>query len=72
MSLPSLELVNECVNVPKEVCSLEKVNPRQVARTIIKWWCNGTEPSPAPGPSPSPGPTPAQKPSNFKLLALVH
>jgi hypothetical protein len=26
ISFPSLELVNECVQVPKEVCSLEKVN----------------------------------------------
>ena len=31
--------VNECVDVPKEVCSVEQVNPRQVSRPIIKKWC---------------------------------
>ena len=44
VSLPSLELVNECVDVPKEVCSVEKVNPRQVARPIVKLWCNNSSP----------------------------
>ena len=39
VSYPVLQLVNECVDVPKEVCSLEKVNPRQVARPIVKKWC---------------------------------
>ena len=46
VSLPSLELVNECVQVPKEVCSLEKVNPRQVARPIIKKWCQSSSKDP--------------------------
>ena len=31
--------MNECVDVPKEVCSLEQVNPRQVARPVVKKWC---------------------------------
>ena len=48
-TLPSLKLVNECVDVPKEVCSLEKVNPRRVSRPIVKLWCNGTVPA-APSP----------------------
>lgn len=39
ISLPSLEQVNECIDVPKEVCSVEQVNPRQVARPVIKKWC---------------------------------
>ena len=43
ISLPSLELVNECVQVPKEVCSLEKVNPRQIAKPIIKKWCMSSD-----------------------------
>ena len=42
ISLPSLELVNECVDVPKEICSMERVNPRQVARPVVKLWCNDT------------------------------
>jgi hypothetical protein len=39
ISLPSLEQVNECVDVPKEVCSVEQVNPRQVERNVTKKWC---------------------------------
>ncbi len=35
VTLPSLELVNECVDVPKEVCALEKVNPKQIVRPGI-------------------------------------
>ena len=49
VSYPVLQLVNECVDVPKEVCSLEKVNPRRVSRPIVKLWCNGTVPA-APSP----------------------
>jgi hypothetical protein len=30
VNLPSLELVNECQDIPKEICSLEKVKPKQV------------------------------------------
>ena len=41
LNLPILSIqVNECVDVPKEVCSIEKVNPRQVFRPIIKKWCS--------------------------------
>jgi hypothetical protein len=40
-TLPSLELVNECVDVPKEVCALEKVNPKQVVRPVVKKTCKG-------------------------------
>jgi hypothetical protein len=32
VSLPSLEPASECTETPKEICSLEKVNPRKVAR----------------------------------------
>jgi len=32
--------VNECVDVPKEVCAVEQVNPRQVLRPIVKKWCS--------------------------------
>ena len=39
ISLPSLELVNECVDVPKEVCSVERVNPREVSRPLVKKFC---------------------------------
>ena len=45
--------VNECVLVPKEVCSVEQVNPRQVARPIIKKWCT-RDPPKIPGSVPTP------------------
>ena len=41
ITLPSLELVNECVDVPKEVCALEKVNPKQIERPVIRKMCKG-------------------------------
>jgi hypothetical protein len=28
------------VDVPKEVCAVEQVNPRQVLRPIVKKWCS--------------------------------
>ena len=42
VTLPSLKLVNECVDVPKEVCALEKVNPHQIKRPVVTIWCNNT------------------------------
>ncbi len=41
ITLPSLELVNECIDVPKEVCALEKVNPKQIVRPVIRKMCKG-------------------------------
>jgi len=39
VNYPSLELFNECVEVPKEVCAMERVNPRQVAKPVVRRWC---------------------------------
>ena len=43
MNVPSLELVTECIDVPKEVCAMEKGNPRKIKRPIVKLWCGQTE-----------------------------
>jgi len=37
--VPKLEEVENCFDVPKEVCVREQVNPRKVARPVIKKWC---------------------------------
>ncbi|XP_040576630.1 uncharacterized protein [Lepeophtheirus salmonis] len=37
--VPSLKPFNECVDVPKEVCSRSKKNPRKVQKPVIKKWC---------------------------------
>ena len=42
VTLPTLKLNNECVDVPKEVCALEKVNPHQIKRPVVTIWCNNT------------------------------
>jgi hypothetical protein len=31
--------VEECVDVPKEVCHRTKTNPRKVQKPIVKKWC---------------------------------
>ena len=45
-NVPSLELVTECEEIPKEVCAMEKVNPRPIKRPVVKLWCNGTPDGP--------------------------
>jgi len=37
--VPSLREVENCFDVPKEVCVRSQVNPRKVARPIVKKWC---------------------------------
>jgi len=37
--VPNLRPVQECVDVPKEVCTRSKTNPRKVKKPIIKKWC---------------------------------
>ena len=37
--VPQLQPVQECLDVPKEVCSRSKTNPRRVKRPVIKKWC---------------------------------
>ena len=36
---PKLVPVQECVDVPKEICARSKTNPHKVKRPVIKKWC---------------------------------
>ena len=37
--VPKLEPAKECVDVPKEVCSRSKIDPKKVLRPSIQKWC---------------------------------
>ena len=37
--VPRLVAAEECVDVPKEVCSRSKSNPRKIKKPVIKKWC---------------------------------
>jgi len=37
--VPKLEPDEECVDVPKEVCTRSKTNPRKVKKPVVKKWC---------------------------------
>ncbi|CAB4056212.1 unnamed protein product [Lepeophtheirus salmonis] len=37
--VPSLKPVKECVDIPKEVCSHSRKNPRKVQKPVVKKWC---------------------------------
>ena len=37
--VPKLTPVEECVDVPKEICARSKTNPHKVKRPVIKKWC---------------------------------
>ncbi|CAB4056211.1 unnamed protein product [Lepeophtheirus salmonis] len=37
--VPSLKPVEECVDIPKEVCSRSRKNPRKVQKPVVKKWC---------------------------------
>ena len=37
--VPKLEPIEECVDVPKEVCTRWRTNPRKVKRPAVKKWC---------------------------------
>ena len=41
--IPSLEAVEECVDVPKEICSMVQVNPRTIRTPTVKKWCGPEE-----------------------------
>ena len=63
--VPGLKPVQECVDVPKEVCATNRVNPHLVKKPSIMKWCYTppTPPStPTPTPTPAPPPPPAQSP----------
>merc|ERR1711892_861996 len=37
--VPKLEPTEECVDVPKEVCTGSRTNPRKVKKPVVKKWC---------------------------------
>ena len=37
--VPKLDTVQDCVDVPKEICARSKVNPRRVKKPSIQKWC---------------------------------
>merc|ERR1712058_53661 len=37
--VPKLEPTEECVDVPKEVCTRSRTNPRKVKKPVVKKWC---------------------------------
>merc|ERR1711881_755915 len=37
--VPKLEPKEECVDVPKEVCTRSRTNPRKVSKPVVKKWC---------------------------------
>merc|ERR1712002_1325635 len=37
--VPKLEPKQECVDVPKEVCTRSRTNPRKIKKPVIKKWC---------------------------------
>jgi len=37
--VPRLEPKEECVDVPKEVCTRSRTNPRKVKKPVVKKWC---------------------------------
>ena len=37
--VPLLKPTEECVDIPKEVCSRSRQNPRKVQKPVVKKWC---------------------------------
>jgi len=37
--VPYLRAVEECVDVPQEVCGVSRVDPVKKKRPSIQWWC---------------------------------
>jgi len=37
--VPFLKEAQECVDIPKEVCSRSRTNPRKVQKPVVKKWC---------------------------------
>ena len=37
--VPLLKPTEECVDIPKEVCSRARTNPRKVQKPVVKKWC---------------------------------
>ncbi len=37
--VPNLKPTENCIDVPKEVCSRSRKNPRRVQKPVLKKWC---------------------------------
>ena len=37
--VPHLKSKENCIDIPKEVCSRSRTNPRKVDKPIVKKWC---------------------------------
>ena len=37
--MPVLKPAEECVDIPKEVCSRSRINPRKERIPVLKKWC---------------------------------
>merc|ERR1712032_390864 len=37
--IDKVEMIEECVDVPKEVCTRSRTNPRPVKKPVVKKWC---------------------------------
>ena len=37
--LATMQEVEECVDVPKEICTRSRTNPKKVKKPVIKNWC---------------------------------
>ena len=42
--VPNLKPVEDCIDVPKEICSNQKLPPRTVKKPVTKTWCYTPEP----------------------------
>merc|ERR1712122_142292 len=50
--VPHLKSRENCIDIPKEVCSRSRTNPRKVDKPIVKKWCyNSLGPKPTRRPS---------------------
>ena len=56
--VPALKSVDECVDVPSEVCAMSKVNPKKKNRPTIQKWCYKPEEQPTDIPAITPTDTP--------------
>ena len=53
--VPLLKPAENCIDIPKEVCSRSRKNPRKISKPVIKKWCyTPTKESGLPPPPPPP------------------
>lgn len=57
--VPNLVARENCIDIPKEVCSRSRTNPRKVAKPVVKKWCYNSL-----GPKPTKKPGGRTKPPN--------